>query len=121
MTEEKYIMWTDGALTSMGVLVSKSECGCITVKNPVVIIFQTEETPMLDENGEPLKDENGAIRYKGTLRWDITPYVFNACLKTGENIWKGRPAYVLEECEFVDELLNHYKHVIKVTGPVGTI
>ena len=115
---EKYIMWTDGALTSLGVLHDKTEDGTIRVKNPAVIIFQTEETPMIDEDGKPMLDADGNPRYKGTLRWDITPYVFNACIKSGENVWTGRPAYVLEECEFVGELIRHYEHVIKVTGPV---
>ena len=115
---EKYIMWTDGALTSMGILLSKTTDGCIRVKNPAVIIFQTEETPMMDNDGNPLLDESGNPRYKGTLRWDITPYVFDACIKTGENVWSGRPVYILEECEFVDELIRHYEHVIKVTGPL---
>lgn len=117
MSDTDYIMWTDGALTSIGKLLSKKADGTIKVKNPAVVIFQTEEVPMTDLDGKPVLDENGTPRIKGTLRWDITPYVFDACIKSGENIWKGRPAYILEDCEFVDELIQHYNHVIKVTGP----
>ena len=121
VSSTEYIMWTDGALTSFGKLVSKELDGTIKVKNPAVIMFQTEETPIMDGDGKPMVDEQGNVRYKGTLRWDITPYVFDACIKTGENVWTGRPNYVLEDCEFVNELIEHYNHVIKVTGPATPV
>ena len=118
VSSTEYIMWTDGALTSFCKLVSKELDGTIKVKNPAVIIFQTEETPVMDSEGKPVLDEDGNVRYKGTLRWEITPYVFDACIAKGQNVWTGRPAYILEDCEFVSELVEHYNHMIKITGPV---
>ena len=116
--EKTYIMWSDGTLSSMGELKSRELDGTLKILNPAHIVFMTEETPILDEKGEPTLDENGLPRYRGTLRWEITPYIFGACLqKDTENLWTITPKYILENNTFEPMIIENYEHIIRVCGP----
>lgn len=112
MKEKKYIIWSDGVLTSMGVLVSHDPLlgNCYTVENPVSIVFATEQVPV---EGDPMK-------VKSVLRFDMTPFVFGACFNEGKSVWNVRPAHVVLEGTPSDKLIDSYNHTIRVTSPVNS-
>lgn len=119
MEQKKYIMWSDGVVTSFGQLVSKSE-ETIKVKNPVIIMFQVVNEPVLDEKGEYVLDENGQPKVKGGLKWDMNPYVFGACLKdSADNIWTITPKNIIsEDAEYDERLIGHYSTLVRLCGSV---
>lgn len=116
MDKKKYIMWSDGVLSSIGELVEKKDCGTILVKNPVSIAFATSQEPVLDKNGQQVIDENGNPQICGKLRWEMNPYVFGACLvDSDDNIWSCKPSYVIsEDAEFDSRLISHYHEIISI-------
>ena len=111
--EKKYIMWSDGVVSSFGELVEQIG-DKIRVKNPVVIMFAAINEPVLDENGEPKLGDDGHPIMKGSLNWDMNPYVFGACLKDSEdNIWTCTPRNVIsEDAESHERLIAHYNTLI---------
>lgn len=132
MEEKKYIMWSDGVVSSFGRLVE--DCGDSTyrVQNPVVIVFtavnepvievDASGKPILDANGQPIikRDDNGQPIMKGSLNWDMNPYIFGACLKDSEeNIWTVRPKSVISaDAEFDERLVKHYETLIRLCDKV---
>ena len=52
MEEKKYIMWSDGVLTSFGVDGGLTEDGLQKVINPVSIAFAVVNEPVLDADGK---------------------------------------------------------------------
>lgn len=120
MEEKKYIMWSDGVLTSFGVVKGKTECGCYTVANPVSIAFAVVNEPVLNEKGEVQMDDNGQPIMKGGLKWEMNPYVFGACLKdSADNIWTIKPHYVIsEDAEYDERLIGHYETLVKLCDKV---
>lgn len=117
MEQKKYIMWSDGVVSSFGELVSKSE-DVIKVKNPMVVMFQVVNEPVLDEKGEYVLDENGQPKIKGGLKWDMNPYVFGACLKdSADNIWTVTPRNIIsEDAEYDERLVGHYTTLVRLCG-----
>ena len=120
METKKYIMWSDGVLTSFGVLKEKTECGCCVVQNPVSIAFAVVNEPVYNEKGEVQMDDNGQPIVKGGLKWEMTPYVFGACLKdSADNIWTVKPNYIIsEDAEYDERLIGHYETLIKICDKV---
>lgn len=110
-------MWSDGVVSSFGELVSKSE-DVIKVKNPMVVMFQVVNEPVLDEKGEYVLDENGQPKIKGGLKWDMNPYVFGACLKdSADNIWTVTPKNIIsEDAEYDERLVGHYTTLVRLCG-----
>lgn len=129
MSKKKYIMWSDGVVSSFGELVSR-EGKDIVVKNPMVVMFQVVNEPVfeldengnvkVDDNGQPIMkfDDNGQPIMKGGLKWDMNPYVFGACLKdSGDNIWSVSASSVIsEDAEFDERLIGHYKTLVRLCG-----
>ena len=132
MSKKKYIMWSDGVVSSFGELVSR-EGKDIVVKNPMVVMFQVVNEPIfeldengnvkIDENGQPIMkfDDNGQPIMKGGLKWDMNPYVFGACLKdSGDNIWSvSANSIINEDAEFDERLIGHYTTLIRLCGNVN--
>ena len=120
MDTKKYIMWSDGVLTSFGVVKGKTECGNYTVGNPVSIAFAVVNEPVYNEKGEVQMDDNGQPIVKGGLKWEMTPYVFGACLKdSADNIWTVKPHYIIsEDVEYDERLIGHYETLIKICDKV---
>ena len=122
MEEKKYIMWSDGVVSSFGELVSK-EGDTITVKNPVIIMFTAVNEPVLDEKGEVRLDDTGRPLMKGSLNWDMNPYIFGVCLKDEEdNIWTCTPRNIIsEDAQFDERLVKHYTTLIGLCGKRSVI
>ena len=132
MSKKKYIMWSDGVVSSFGELVSL-EGKDIVVKNPMVVMFQVVNEPVfdldengnvkIDDNGQPIMkfDDNGQPIMKGGLKWDMNPYVFGACLKdSGDNIWTvSANSIINEDAEFDERLIGHYTTLIRLCGNVN--
>lgn len=132
MSKKKYIMWSDGVVSSFGELVSR-EGKDIVVKNPMVVMFQVVNEPVfeldengnvkIDDNGQPIMkfDDNGQPIMKGGLKWDMNPYVFGACLKdSGDNIWAvSANSIINEDAEFDERLIGHYTTLIRLCGNVN--
>lgn len=121
MEEKKYIMWSDGVLTSFGVAYGEPTVdGLQKVINPVSIHFQVVNETVRDADGNPQYDEYGQELKRGGLKWDMSPYVFGACLSQDtriNNIWTVKPNYILSgDVEFDDQLTNHYETLVKLCG-----
>lgn len=118
MEEKKYIMWSDGVLTSFGIKGEPTADGRITVQNPVAIHFQVVNERVYDENGDEMTDAQGQPLMKGGLRWEMTPYVFGACLtEPSKNVWAINPTYILsDDAEFRDQLVSHYTTLVGLCG-----
>ena len=106
-------MWSDGVVSSFGELVSKNDT-TITVKNPVVVVFAAINEPVLDEKGEVKIDDKGQPIMKGSLNWDMSPYIFGVCLSDeDDNIWTCTPRNILnEDAQFDARLIKHYHTLI---------
>lgn len=132
MSKKKYIMWSDGVVSSFGELVSR-EGKDIVVKNPMVVMFQVVNEPVfeldengnvkIDEYGQPIvqRDDNGQPIMKGGLKWDMNPYVFGACLNdSGDNIWSvSANSIINEDAEFDERLIGHYTTIVRLCGNVN--
>jgi hypothetical protein len=114
MDTKKYIMWSDGVVSSFGELVA-SEKDTITVKNPVVVVFQVVNEPVFDEKGNVKLDDNGQPIFKSGLKWDMNPYVFGVCLKdSADNVWTITPKSIINmEAEYDSRLVGHYETIIR--------
>jgi hypothetical protein len=55
---------------------------------------------------------------KGGLKWEMTPYVFGACLGDAtKNVWTVKPNYILDtSATFRDELVHHYGTLVELCG-----
>ena len=115
MEKKKYITWSDGVVSSFGELISK-DGDTITVKNPVVVVFQVVNEPVFDENGKVKLDDNGQPIMKGSLKWDMNPYIFGVCLKdSADNIWTLVPKSIIsEDAEYDERLVAHYETIIRI-------
>ena len=116
MDKNSYIMWSDGVVTSFGELVEKIDNNKFVVKNPVVVVFQVTQEPVMTEDGNYKVGENGQPEVNTRLRWDMNPYVFGACLKdSGDNIWTVTANSVIsEDAEYDERLLGHYTTIVRI-------
>lgn len=106
--KDEYIIWSDGVLTSMGIKQREMGCGSILVKNPVNIVFSTEQKVAMGEDGKET--------IRSVMRFDMTPYLFGACLDSGNNIWECKPAHVLVDGTPAEDIVKAYLHTIEVTS-----
>lgn len=105
---KKYLMWSDGNVTSFGELISR-EGNTIKVKNPTFVIFDVSSVPRQDENGNMIMQKH--------LDYHVVPYVFPACIEKGEMIWDITPRHVFNpEAEFESTLLTIYNNVIRLAA-----
>lgn len=117
MEEKKYIMWSDGVLTSFGIAGELTAEGQKVI-NPVSIAFAVVNEPVLDADGNVQTDSSGQPVMKGGLKWEMTPYVFGACLGDAtKNVWTVKPNYILDkEATFDDQLTSHYETLVGLCG-----
>lgn len=104
--KETYIMWSDGMVTSMGILQKRLDSGKLLVLNPVSVIFSTSNR----KNAEG-KDE-------ARLNFEIIPYLFGALLTSGSNVWEIDARHVLQNHNISEALINVYNHTIEITDNV---
>ena len=118
METKKYIMWSDGVLTSFGVEGGLTEDGLQKVINPVSIAFAVVNEPVLDADGNIQTDSNNQPIMKGGLKWEMTPYVFGACLGDAtKNVWTVKPNYILDkDATFNEQLVSHYETLVGLCG-----
>lgn len=119
MEEKKYIMWSDGVVCSFGEYL-EYDGTTLRVKNPVVIIFSAMNEPVLDEKGEVVTDDKGQPVMKGSLNWDMNPYIFGAVLKdSADNIWTCNPRNIIStDAEYHESLIKHYETLIGLCDKV---
>lgn len=108
--KNNYIIWTDGVLSSMAVLVRANMDGTYVVKNPVNIVFATEQVP----------DEKDPTKFVGRLTWEMTPFVFGACFEDGVSEWTVKPTHVMNNPKPHKRLIESYEHTIRVTSPISS-
>lgn len=109
--KEEYVIWSDGVLTSMGVLVDRLENGKLSVKNPVTIVFSMEQQPIAGTEN----DADGP-KFRSVLRFDMTPYIFGVCLDEGSSVWEISPLHALSKGSVNNQLIDAYKNTVRVTS-----
>lgn len=107
--EKEYMIWSDGVLSSMGVVLNKNLDGSYEVENPMNIVFATEQQPVQGKPGE----------FRSVMRFDLTPYIFGAVLTPeSKNIWIVKPLHVLDNGKsgLNAKIIDAYEHTLKVTS-----
>lgn len=106
---DKFIVWSDGSFTSIGVEVSdgslRKDSNRYCVKDPVAVIFTTSQT---------VNEETNEV--ESHLNFDMVPYFFGALLSEGENIWEVEARHVLKNSNISPALKNTYYHTIATTN-----
>lgn len=106
MKEDKFVIWSDGAITSMGVVADGIVTGDkMLIKDPVSVIFSTSE----------MQDEDGKMQ--GRLNFEMIPYIFGA-LVNGDNVWSIDARHVLQNSDINEQLKMIYYHTIRSTSNV---
>lgn len=108
---DKFIIWSDGSFTSMGIDASATAISTnsnkLMIKDPVTIIFST------------VKVENKKTKeFEDRLNFEMIPYLFGAILTEGENIWEIDAHHVLQNHSISPALQNIYYHTIAMTDHV---
>lgn len=99
---KKYILFSDGDVTSFGELVGNDKDGKYLVKNPAYIGFE----PFTVEE----EDENKLKRLKTQLRARFAAYIPTSALIKGDNTWKITAKHVLDmDSQFHPSLIEDYK------------
>lgn len=110
-TEDKFVIWSDGSFTSMGIDVSSTTLYTGTdkllIKNPVSVIFATED----------IKNEEGKV-IESRLNFEMIPYLFGAILTEGENIWEIDARHILKNHAISPVMKNIYYHTVNMTDHV---
>lgn len=110
-SDDKFVIWSDGSFTSMGVDVSSETLftgsSKLLVKNPVSVIFSTADVPNPD-TGES----------ESRLNFEMIPYLFGALLTEGENIWEIDARHVLQNNAISPVLKNIYYNTVSMTDHV---
>lgn len=109
-SDDKFILWSDGAFTSIGVDASATGLvtdGKLLIKNPVTVIFSTSEEINKD-TGER----------QSRLNFEMMPYLFGALLDEGENIWEIDARHVLKNNSISAALKNIYYNTVMMTDNV---
>lgn len=101
-----FVMWSDGMVTSMGVLKKKLENGKLLVDSPVSVVFSTS-------NGKNTEGKDEA-----RLNFEIIPYLFGALLTSGSNTWEIDARHLLQNNNISEALVNAYKRTVEVTNSV---
>ena len=108
---DKFVIWSDGSFTSMGIDVSDSSLysgnGKLCVKDPVSVIFSTAQIP---------NEATGEVESR--LNFEMIPYLFGALLTEGENIWEIDARHVLQNHSISPVMQNIYYNTIAMTDHV---
>ena len=108
---DKFIMWSDGSFTSMGIDASNTSLYTgsdkLLIKDPVSVIFATAEV----EN-----PETGALEPR--LNFEMIPYLFGALLTEGDNIWEIDARHVLKNHNISPVLQSVYYNTVAMTDHV---
>lgn len=103
-----FVMWSDGNITSFGVLLSE-ENGTLKVKNPAYVIF--------DVRDEMRQRTDGTLEKKKMLSWHVQPYVFPAVIDGGEMVWDIHPRHIFNrEATYNKTLVEIYDNVIALAA-----
>jgi hypothetical protein len=110
-SDDKFILWSDGSFTSIGIDASSglSYTGNskILVKDPMIVIFSTSEE-VDKKTGEK----------QSRLNFEMVPYLFGALLTEGENIWEIDARNVLQNNSIIPGLKAIYYHTVEGTSKV---
>ena len=110
-SSDKFIIWSDGSFTSMGIDASSdviySGNDKLLIKNPVSVIFSTSE-----EFNEKTK------QHEPRLSFEMIPYLFGALLTEGENIWEIDARHVLKNNSISPVMQSVYYNTISMTDHV---
>ena len=108
---DKFVIWSDGSFTSMGIDVSDSTLysvnGKLCVKDPVSVIFSTAQIP---------NEATGEVESR--LNFEMIPYLFGALLTEGENVWEIDARHVLQNHSISPVMQNIYYNTIAMTDHV---
>lgn len=108
---DKFVIWSDGSFTSMGVDASANTISTnsnkLTIKDPVTVIFSTSE----EKN-----ETTGKIESR--LNFEMIPYFFGAILTEGENIWEIDARHVLKNHSISPVMQNIYYNTVAMTDHV---
>lgn len=110
-SDDKFVIWSDGSFTSMGVDVSSATLFTgsekLLIKNPVSVVFSTMEVP---------NEETGQTESR--LNFEMIPYLFGALLTEGENVWEIDARHVLKNHAVSPVLKNIYYNTVAMTDHV---
>ena len=110
-SDDKFIIWSDGSFTSIGVDASSglSYTGSskILVKDPMIVIFSTSEE---------VDKKTGEVQSR--LNFEMVPYLFGALLTEGENIWEVDAKHVLKNNAISPTLQAVYYNTLNMTNHV---
>lgn len=110
-SDDKFVIWSDGSFTSMGIDASSttlfSGSNKLLVKNPMSVIFSTAE--VMNEETQQLEPR---------LNFEMIPYLFGALLTEGENIWEIDARHVLQNHAVSPVLKNIYYNTVAMTDHV---
>lgn len=108
---DKFIIWSDGSFTSMGIDASATTISTnsnkLMIKDPVTVIFST---------GQVQNEKTGELEDR--LNFEMIPYLFGAILTEGENIWEVDARHVLQNHSISPAMQNIYYHTIAMTDHV---
>lgn len=108
---DKFIIWSDGSFTSMGIDASTTAISTnsnkLMIKDPVTVVFSTSQ----EENKETKEIES-------RLNFEMIPYLFGALLTEGENIWEVDARHVLQNNAISPTMQNIYYHTVAMTDHV---
>ena len=110
-SDDKFVIWSDGSFTSMGIDASSttlfSGSNKLLVKNPMSVIFSTAEV---------MNEETQQVEPR--LNFEMIPYLFGALLTEGENIWEIDARHVLQNHAVSPVLKNIYYNTVAMTDHV---
>lgn len=108
---DKFIIWSDGSFTSMGVDASNTTISAnsnkLMIKDPVTVVFSTSQE--MNEQTEQMESR---------LNFEMIPYFFGALLTEGENIWEIDARHVLQNNAISPTMQNIYYHTVAMTDHV---
>lgn len=110
-SDDKFVIWSDGSFTSMGVDASSTTLFTgsekLLIKNPVSVVFSTMEVTN-EETGQP----------ESRLNFEMIPYLFGALLTEGDNVWEIDARHVLKNHAVSPVLKNIYYNTVAMTDHV---
>lgn len=110
-SDDKFVIWSDGSFTSMGIDVSSdmlySGSSKMMIKDPVSVIFSTIEVQ---------NEETGQLESR--LNFEMIPYLFGALLTEGENVWEIDARHVLQNHAISPVMRNIYYNTVAMTDHV---
>ena len=110
-SDDKFVIWSDGSFTSMGIDVSSdmlySGSSKMMIKDPVSVIFSTIEVQ---------NEQTGQLESR--LNFEMIPYLFGALLTEGENVWKIDARHVLQNHAISPVMRNIYYNTVAMTDHV---